>query len=170
MEFCASRHAKSQGFSIVELVVVISIIAVLLSVSTIAFNSWQTKHAMESQIRAMAADFSGIRMRAITTKQRHTITLNAKSYVFGFYSSEENASTPLPGGFHSVVYKLQKSDGSDYSNDVYEIDQRGTNVSITATIYLENAESSSGLNCLKLHTVRINPGNRASSGGTCDNR
>ena len=168
------NHQKTHGFTLVEVIVAIGIISILLSISTISFNSWQIKHKMEAQIKEMASDFSEIRIRALTMKQRHSITLNAQSYVFRSYSSESEdlftGGTTIPGGSHTVVYKLKKGDGTDYAAEVYEIDQRGANVSSVATIYLENGAASSGLNCLKLHTVRINPGNSTTIGGTCVDR
>jgi len=169
-----SERYKTNGFSIIELMVVIGIISILLTISTISFNSWQVKHKMEAQVRGMVTDFNEVRIRALTMKQRHSITLNANSYVFRSYSSEEEdlftGGTTIPGGSHTVTYKLKMADASDYAASVYEIDQRGSNVSSVATIYLEFGGTSSGLNCIKLHTVRINAGNSATIGGTCNDR
>jgi prepilin-type N-terminal cleavage/methylation domain-containing protein len=168
------KYRNSKGFSLVELIVVIGIIAIFLSISTISFNSWQVKHKMEAQIREMVSDFNEIRIRALTTKQRHSITFNASSYVFRSYSSEAEdlftGGTILTGGTRAVTYRLKKNASTYYDAEVYEIDQRGQNVSSVATIYLENGETSPGLNCIKLHTVRINPGNSTTVGGTCNDK
>jgi prepilin-type N-terminal cleavage/methylation domain-containing protein len=168
------RQNDVDGFTIVELVVVIAIIATLLAMSTISFNTWLVRHNVEAQVRQMVADFNEIRVRALTMKQRHSITLNANSYVFRSYSSEaedlNTEGTTIPGGTRTVTYKLKKNATTDYATDVYEIDQRGTNASSVATIYLEYSGTTPGLNCIKLHTVRINPGNSATIGGTCNDK
>ena len=172
MLFRIIRQKNIDGFTIIELVVVIAIIATLLAMSTISFNTWLVRHRVEAQVRQMIADFNELRVRALTMKQRHSITLNASSYVFRSYNSEEEdlftGGTIIPGGNRTVTYKLRKDATTYYAADVYEIDQRGTNVSSVTTIYLEYPGTTPGLNCIKLHTVRINPGNSATIGGTCN--
>jgi len=174
VSFRIIRLNDFDGFSIIELLVVIAISVTLMTISTISFNNWQVKLRVEAQVRQMVADFNEIRVRALTMKQRHSITLNANSYVFRSYDSEEEdlftGGTIIPGGTHTVAYKLKKNATTDYAAEVYEIDQRGANVSSVATIYLEYPGTTTGLNCIKLHTVRINPGNSATIGGTCDDK
>jgi prepilin-type N-terminal cleavage/methylation domain-containing protein len=174
VSFRIIRQNDIDGFSIVELIVVIAIIAILMTISTISFNDWRVKHGVEAQVRQMVADFNELRVRALTMKQRHSITLNANSYVFRSYTSEPEdlytGGTTITGGVHTVSYKLKDSSAIDYASQVFEIDQRGANVSSVATIYLEYPGATSGLNCIKLHTVRINPGNSATIGGTCNDK
>jgi len=167
-----NKYASKCGFALTELIVVIGLISILLSISVLSFNNWQLKHNVEAQVRKMVSDMSELRVRAMTMKQRHSITLNANNYVFRSYSSEEEnlftGGSTIPGGNHTVRYRLKKADTTDYNAEVIEIDQRGMNASGVATIYIEHPGSLTVPNCITVHTIRINPGNSASIGGTCN--
>jgi len=173
---------KNSGFSLIELLVVIAIIGISGVIATISFNEWNIKSAVEKQIRQMAADINDVRVRALTSRQRHSITLNEFSYVFKVYSSETYTSatdlaangTVLPGGSHSVRFAMNSnSTGTAYNNTVLEIDQRGMVVSTVvssdiATVYLAGSGVlKSSVNCLKINAVRVNLG-KQNSAGVCN--
>ncbi len=179
---------KDAGFSLIEVMVVITVIAILSGIAVIKFSDWDKKNRVEAQIRQMASDISEVRVRALTTKQRHSITLDQYSYVFKAYSTETWSSdtdllahgTIIPGGTHTVTYALKKSvtgsNSTNYvgTNDILEIDERGMISSASnATIFLGGAAKlTSGINCLTIHTVRVNVGteNDSSGSGVCDDR
>lgn len=165
----------ARGFSLVELVVIIAIMGTLLSIATLNFNEWMVKNRVEAQIRQMASDFSQLRVRAFTMKQRHSITVNKESYVFRSYSSEsENLSS---GGSvvsvgvqnTTVQFPFKKSSGSYYGGEVFEIDSRGMSTSDVGKIFLEYRSGvTPALDCLTIHTLRINPGKK--NGSDCDDK
>jgi prepilin-type N-terminal cleavage/methylation domain-containing protein len=180
---------KSAGFTLIEVLVVIAIIAIFSSIATLQFNKWNIKTRIEAQIKQMATDISEVRVRAFTTKQRHSITLSTYSYVFKSYSTDTWTSddellahgTVIPGGTHSVTYSLKKSastSGSvDYEGtaaDILEFNERGMLSSTTATVFLGGAAktSSAAVNCLTIHISRVNVGkeNDTSGVGACDDK
>jgi Tfp pilus assembly protein FimT len=186
------NHIKSAGFSLIELVIIIAIMAVFSSIATVQFNAWVKKNAIEAQIKQMATDINEVRVRALTMKQRHSITLSNYSYIFKSYSTNTYSSnadllaygTPIPGGTHTVKYQLKKSasasgTSTNYegtSADILEIDERGMITSASnATVFLGGAakSSSAAVNCLTIHTTRVNIGKEndpASGAGVCDDK
>ena len=160
----------SPGFALTELIVVIAIIAILLGIAVPNYSQWQRKHYVESQVKEMTSDFSELRLRAMTRKQRHSITVNQSNYTFKSYSSDDEllaAGTPVPPATaviptRTVKKQLKSNSTTYYSGETFEIDPRGLLVGISGTIYLDDSNSGAYIDCLTLHTVRINPGKKNS--------
>lgn len=167
-------HKKSpeQGFSLVELIIVIGLMGILLALAVPPFQEWMAKSSVETQVRQVAADINEVRVRAFTMKRRHSITFKAYSAVFRMYSSETYSSPdkgiPVLGGTRVYRFGLAKKNGSMYSGEVYEFDERGLLVDLGATLFFTGTGTSSAIpNCLTLHTIRVNIGKKNSS-GDCD--
>ena len=169
---------SDHGFSLVELLITIALIAIGLSLSTLAFQQMQNKSRAESQIRQMATDLSELRLRAMTNKQPSGITLNANSYVLTAYTSAFapystiSQQRPLPGGTVGVKFPLLKSNGTPYSGEQYEINERGFNVLTGFTVYLGGEGNSGSVDCLTVSILRINVGKNigTSTAGVCNDR
>lgn len=177
-ELDSENRQSNSGFSLIELLIVITIIGISVGIATFSFNDFNSKSRVEAQVKQMAADISELRIRALTTKQRHSITLNEFSYVFKSYSSETftgaalaTKGTVIPGGTHEVGFAMKNEAGTSYSGTVLEIDERGLNSSaLEATVnFFGNGVSKAVPNCLKIHTIRTNVGKQNSSGG-CDDQ
>jgi len=159
------------GFTLIELIVVMTIIGSLLAIASLGFNSWQKKYNVEAQVKQMVQDINEYRVTAMTRKQKHSVNLNANSYVFRSYSSEEEslaAGTIVNGGTRNVSYGLKSDATTFYNNTRFEIDQRGM-ITPVGTVYLDNSDSAY-LNCFTLHTVRTNVGGRNPTWSNCDDR
>jgi prepilin-type N-terminal cleavage/methylation domain-containing protein len=172
MNWFDGNHATSRGFSLTELIVVMAIITTLLGAATLGYHEWQVKYNVEAQVRTMVTDFSELRVRAMTRKQRHSITVNKQNYIFKSYSSDDEplaAGTVMPPSTRAVNYALKSDSTTFYSGQVFEIDHRGTVVGIAGTIYLDS-NSSAWVDCLKIHTVRTNPGKKNAAWSSCDDR
>lgn len=173
------------GFSLVELLVVLGIAAILLGLASLAFDRMYTKSRAESQMRQLATDINELRIRAMTTKQPHGIILNASSYVLSAYTSTTGIysspaqQTAIPGGTRTVSFPLTTSAGTVFSNEMYEIDGRGTLTrklkdgtlttgSLGVSIFLGGNGSQGSIDCLTIHVMRTNVGKNTA--GVCNAR
>ncbi|MEI6305411.1 MAG: prepilin-type N-terminal cleavage/methylation domain-containing protein [Deltaproteobacteria bacterium] len=169
------HHKKilERGFSLVELLVTIAIIATVSSIAALNISQWRVKSGVEAQLKQMMSDISELRVRALTMKLRHSITFNASSYVFKSYSTDDQpltGGTVIPTGTHSVVYRLKDKNNAYYDGSApYEVDARGMLVGSKASVFLDYNGTAS-TDCLTLHTVRVNPGKKNAAGDTCNDQ
>jgi prepilin-type N-terminal cleavage/methylation domain-containing protein len=78
-----------RGFSLIELIVVISIISILLSLGAISFSRWTERQSVDRQVQEMYADLLSIRQQAMVTGKNHDAAFTtSKNMAFRRYSSE----------------------------------------------------------------------------------
>ena len=68
---------KKDGFSLIELLVVMIILGVIATLGTVSFSGWVRKHNLESQVREMYTDLMSARLTAMHQNRTHFITLSA---------------------------------------------------------------------------------------------
>jgi prepilin-type N-terminal cleavage/methylation domain-containing protein len=172
-------RAGNSGFSLIELLIVVAVIGISAGIATFAFNNWNKKSKVETQIKQMVSDINEVRVRALTTKKRHGLILYKDKYVFKSYSSEIYTSVTdmtgngdiIPGGSHTVSYELcSNASGSRFDGTtVLEFDERGMNVTGVQPVFLSGSGvSSASVNCLNIYAVRVNLGKQNSSGACND--
>jgi prepilin-type N-terminal cleavage/methylation domain-containing protein len=160
-----------RGFTLVELIIVITIIGTLLAISGFSFNQWMVKNRVEAQVKQMVTDISELRIRAMTSKQRHSVAFNAASYVFKSYSTDNEA---LAAGTvlrtSPVRYGLKNASNAYYDGSYqYEIDSRGILVSNTATVFIDY-KGTAARDCFTFHIIRVNAGKMNATGDTCNDK
>lgn len=169
----SAAFAKNEGFTLVEILVATVIVSILLTMATLNFSDWIIKSRVESMVKEITTDISEVRMQAMTRKQRHSITINANSYVVRSYESDEEdlfaGGTVVPNGTHTTRYGLKSNSATFFNGTVLEFNERGLLVSTTASIYID-ANSSASVDCISIHTARTNPGKRNAAWSSCDDR
>lgn len=90
-----SLTAKTGGFTLVELLIVIILIAVLTGAATLQFRSWVEIRNIEKQTREIQSDFLNQRLNAIYLKERRQAVINANQIQFNKYTSVEATPTAV---------------------------------------------------------------------------
>jgi len=166
---------SQSGFSLMELIIVIAIIAISASIATLNFNNWQNKGLAESQIKQMISDISELRYRAVTRKQPVSVVFNSSNYILKAYTSifrpysSYSQQLVLPSGTKSVNFPLVNSTGVSYTGQYNELDERGLVITSNVTsVFLGGNGNQGSVNCFNFGGARINAGK--SSGGVCNDK
>jgi prepilin-type N-terminal cleavage/methylation domain-containing protein len=158
---------NQRGFSIIELVVVLAIIAVLLSVATLDFSSMNRKYQIEKEARELYSAITKARLSSMQNKQYGALLLGPKEYVFIAYTSPDypagvtgsktldrvnvpyeikklNTTTGVPGVLDENIDKI--------AFDIQGFTNNNMTLVVTPTLY------SGGNDCIIVHTARTNIG------------
>jgi prepilin-type N-terminal cleavage/methylation domain-containing protein len=142
---------KESGFTIVELITVIAIMAILIAISTMDFHKWSVKSNVEKETREMYADFCGLRTRAMYTAKRHRIILYPKGYTFRSYTTSEPLTAGAVVESKGLPYEITMADGSSVSGQPVDFDTRGFTTEWGA-LRVNAPDSDAALNCLIIST------------------
>ena len=158
---------RCAGFSLIELVIAIAIMGIVLSISTLSFNSWTRKSTIEKQTRELFTDISEARTNAFTRKKVYGIVLQPTSYVMKSYSSEVEYSSSAAAVANGVVVatkslknSLKTTSGSDITDTAVVFDTTGFTVSwfLGLTAFVGSVTEPAGLNCVVIYKSRTNMG------------
>lgn len=83
---------KERGITLIELIVVISIIGILIVAFGFSFKKWMEKYRIEKQMREMYSDLLNFKTKAMQRNRVHFIVLNNNSYTI--YED----TNPVPDG------------------------------------------------------------------------
>jgi prepilin-type N-terminal cleavage/methylation domain-containing protein len=89
---------KEDGFSLIELLVVIVILGIVAGLGTVSFRGWVSKHELESQVKEMYTDLMNARFTAMHQNKTHFVTLSANQ----LRAYEDTSPTPNGDGALTV--------------------------------------------------------------------
>ncbi|NOY39152.1 MAG: prepilin-type N-terminal cleavage/methylation domain-containing protein [Nitrospirae bacterium] len=162
---------KTSGMTLIELVVVISIIGILLVALGLGFSGWTGKYKVESQTNELYADLMDARIRAMQKKRVYFVMLAPTSY-----SIVEDTYPPPDGNGRreadsdtlildkDTTYRLIPKLSSGTAE--FSINNRGL-LSDTGNIRLDS-EVSPDYDCIVLSATRINMGLYDKDTGECN--
>ncbi len=154
-----------KGFSLLELIATIAIMAILTGIATLSFNTLQTKSSIESLTHEMFTDISEARTKAFTQKKYYGIVFQPTSYVMKTYSSEvefSNNSNAVANGVvvssknlkHTITKKV-----ADITDTPIIFDTSGFFTGVNnLTIFVNPTSAAAAVNCLVISTTRVNIG------------
>ena len=152
-----------RGFTLVEMIIVMAIIAILLAVSTIAFNRWVNRNKVETQFKTMYADLMTARSQALYNKNGTGKSVIITTAGFSMYATTD---TTVP----AVLTKVFKVPVTPATTQI-DFDQNGVaklNGDDTVTdayVCVQTNTTSAIFNSLIISKTRIQMG--TFSGGVC---
>jgi prepilin-type N-terminal cleavage/methylation domain-containing protein len=155
-----------RGFTLVELLVVMSIITIFCAIATVQWNRLMIKNGIETQIKTVHADLMGIRLEALYGKRERSVIVSGK--LFKIYSSTVTTVTPLRTT--SFKYNFINADGSASATITFDTSgmANGTQTSLCVDPYGDPTQAiDAAVDSVVVSQARINLGKRDEGGG-CD--
>lgn len=146
---------NNTGVTLLELIIVVSIIGVLVVVLGFSFQGWTANYKVESQTKELYADLMDARLMAMHRNRVHFVKLENTRYTIYEDTNEDgdaDTSEILPAYPKNLNYDITWNG----SGNKMTFDTRGL-LNPWRTIHLtSNIEAD--YNCIKLYMTRINIG------------
>lgn len=164
---------NNRGITLIELIVVISIITILVIAAGITIPGLVGKYNIENQVKIMQSDLASARVRAMENNRVHFVTLTATGYTI------YDDTNPAPDGDGTLNIATdtriaQRSIDTRYpivwtTNATIALTTRGiVNDMGTIRVNPVDATLDPEYNCIAVFTTRINIGKW--NGIDCDQR
>jgi len=160
-----SKSVHDQGFSLLELLVVISIISTLFAIAGIYGKQYVDRYNAESQIRKMHSDLLQARVQAMEKNMLSTVVVNTGSYKIGF-TDDNGVTTWQP--LNTLKYTVSSGTGTITMDQKGIISAGTTTESILTLIKFYTGSGTPEYDCMQLYATRINIGRM--NGTNCDPR
>jgi prepilin-type N-terminal cleavage/methylation domain-containing protein len=90
------RVTNNQGFTIIELIVVMVIMGVLLTMATLSYQTIQQRTDVEQKVKRMHTDLMNIRIRAMQRGRNHFVSMPTGTTTYRIY--EDTFTSPDGNG------------------------------------------------------------------------
>jgi|WetSurMetagenome_2_1015567.scaffolds.fasta_scaffold00013_92 prepilin-type N-terminal cleavage/methylation domain-containing protein len=165
---CVLADTGRKGFSLIEVLVVMGIVAILLAFTSIEFRRLMIRHDIESQVCELHGRLQRTRIEANTRNTAHFLRLEKDGYSVvadtwpdlfgnGKLDNEDRVMIPFKKFAHPVN-----------SASTIKFDSRGIvplNTARTICIY---SDVDPEIDCLVIHCARINSGKIKNQNSACN--
>jgi prepilin-type N-terminal cleavage/methylation domain-containing protein len=153
---------NNNGITLIELIIVISVIGILVIALGFEFQGWMGKYRVENQIKQMYTDFMNARANAMSRNRLYFADFpSATSYRIREDTNEDsNPDSTLPTYPKTIEYTINW-DGGALPTIIFN--ERGL-MSLPGSIYLTSTVDAD-YDCLAITPTRINMGKWGN--GTC---
>jgi prepilin-type N-terminal cleavage/methylation domain-containing protein len=150
---------KENGFTMVELLVVITIITILLALVTLNFSAWTRKHNEEAQVKMMYTDMLSAKVDAM--HKRHQFTVNTNVITNTYTITDVTAGTVVQ---KTLKFPVTTSAGAG----TLTFDVNGLNITANApqAICLQTNDVNLAYDAIIIDQVKVNLAKR-NPGGNC---
>jgi prepilin-type N-terminal cleavage/methylation domain-containing protein len=160
---------NDRGFSLVEMIVVIGIMATLLSIATLQFNRMTTKYNIEAQTKMLHGDLMKVRAEALLQKRSRAVNFvsTTTQTTFSIFSSVDTGA----GAVAQNKLKYRMAPGG---TTIINFDRMGMassssfNVSVDPpilTVCTSPSDNPSALDSIIITPTRIGVGKRQTGQG-----
>ncbi|NWF75075.1 MAG: prepilin-type N-terminal cleavage/methylation domain-containing protein [Nitrospirae bacterium] len=167
-----------KGITLVETMVVVSIIAILVIAFGFSYEGWMGKYRIESQIKEVYSDLMEARTRAMTRNMLHFAVINTDNYAI--YEDTNNSYGNSPDAEDQSIWSKPKTLIYNYQFKMISsgtlprtltFDTRGLISNATAAISFRIDNSlDPDFDCLIIDEARIRMGKTNTTGTACDEK
>jgi prepilin-type N-terminal cleavage/methylation domain-containing protein len=159
---------RDRGFSLIELLIILGIMAILLAIAAPQFSVWITKYNIEAQVRQLYGDLSNARAQAMYRNRTHFVVGAANIYQVIDDVNLNNAADDAAILTVNTVYPMVSDGPAIFSFDsrgMSNVDPAGTGATVAVCV---PSTVSPDLDCLRISSSRIQLGKMTAQGGGCN--
>ena len=179
---CRASCAPGGGFTLIELIVVLSIVAILMVAMGFEFVGWRGKYNAENDINKIYVTLSNARVRAMQIKSVHFVNIPiSNSVVYSVYID----NSPFPDGNGDLDTSADKIVDNLSGEVMYNIEAQAREFGFTRSglifngsgvidnpiwiriVHPDGEELYADIDCIELLSTRINLGQFDTSLDTC---
>ncbi|MBJ6801876.1 pilus assembly FimT family protein [Geomonas propionica] len=154
---------RSEGYSLLETMFIVAIVAILAVIGTLQFREYLQRYRTEAQTRLLFTELLKARTQAIYQHRRTRVKLYADR--FAVYSSLQDSSTVTPVQTHSLNYRLTSKSDLAVGQDI-DFDETGITYD-WCSVCLEDSAGAGGVDSVVIAATRVSIGKK-DKGNVCE--